>query len=68
MWPYITALAFVSFLVWGLVHYARKESANAARLEALKREIKERQRAETIMSSVRQSSIDSVRAKLQQTK
>lgn len=68
MWIYITALLFGLGLLFGLIHYARKESSNSARLEALKRELKERERAETIISSVRQSSIDSVRNKLQQTK
>ena len=68
MWTYITALIFGLCLLWGLVHYARKESFNAARLDALKREIKVRQRAQTINDNVRRMSIDSVRDKLQQTK
>ena len=68
MWTYITALIFGLCLLFGLIHYARKESSNAARLEALKREIKERQRAQTINDNVRRMSIDSVRNKLQQTK
>ena len=68
MWTYITALIFGLCLLWGLVHYARKESSNAARLDALKREIKVRQRAQTINDNVRRMSIDSVRDKLQQTK
>ena len=68
MWTYITALIFGLWLLFGLIHYARKESSNAARLEALKREIKERQRAQTINDNVRRMSIDSVRNKLQQTK
>lgn len=67
MW-YITALIFGFFLVSGIIYYARKESANAARLNALKREVKERQRAQTIIDNVRREPIDSVRDKLQQTK
>lgn len=68
MWTYITALMFGLCLLWGVIHYARKESSNAARLEALKREIKERERANTIIDSVRNMSIDRVRDKLNQTK
>lgn len=68
MWTCITALIFGLCLLWGIVHYARKESSNAARLDALKREIKERQRAQTIIDNVRRTDIDSVRNKLQQTK
>lgn len=68
MWTYITALIFGLCLLWGVIHYARKESSNAARLEALKREIKERERANTIIDSVRNMSIDRVRDKLNQTK
>ena len=68
MWTYITALIFGLCLLWGMVYYARKEGAHAARLEALKREIKERKRAQTIIDNVRRTDIDSVRNKLQQTK
>lgn len=67
MW-YITALIFGFFLVGGIVYYARKESANTARLDALKREIKERDRANNIIDNVRNTSIDCVRDKLQKTK
>lgn len=68
MWTCITALIFGLFLLWGIIHYARKEISNSARLDALKREIKERQRAQTIIDNVRRTDIDSVRDKLQQTK
>lgn len=67
MW-YITALIFGFFLVGCIVYYARKESSNAARLAALKREIKERENAQTIIDNVRRADIDIVRNKLQQTK
>lgn len=68
MWTYITALMFGLFLLFGIIHYARKESANSARLDALKRELKERERANTIVDNVRRMSIDRVRDKLNQTK
>lgn len=68
MWTCITALIFGLCLLWGVIHYARKESSNAARLYALKCEIKERQRAQTIIDNVRRTDIDGVRNKLQQTK
>lgn len=68
MWIYITALIFGSGLVGLVVYLARQDATKSARLEALKREIKERQRAQTINDNVRRMSIDSVRNKLQQTK
>ena len=67
MW-YITALIFGFFLVGGIVYYARKESANTARLNALKREIKERERANKVVDTVRAMPIDRVRDKLKNTK
>lgn len=68
MWVYLAALIFGTGLIGLIVYLAKQDATKSARLEALKREIKERERAETIISSVRQSSIDSVRNKLQQTK
>lgn len=68
MWIYITALIFGLCLLWGVIHYARKESSNAARLDALKREIKDRQRAQSIIDNVRNMPIDRVRQQLKQTK
>lgn len=68
MWLYITALAFLLALVGAVVYWARKSAKDSARLVALKRELKEKERAQTIVSSVRHSSIDSVRDKLKQTK
>lgn len=68
MWTYITALIFGLILLGVLMFLARRDGTKSARLEALKREIKERQRAQTINDNVRRMSIDSVRDKLQQTK
>ena len=68
MWTYITALIFGLILLGVLMFLARRDGTKSARLEALKREIKERQRAQTINDNVRRMSIDSVRNKLQQTK
>jgi hypothetical protein len=67
MW-YITALIFGFFLVGGIVYYARKEARKSARLNALKREIKERERANKVIDTVRAMPIDRVRDKLKQTK
>lgn len=66
MWPYITAMIFVVFLIWGIVYYARKESANTARLKALKREIKERERAQAVIDNVRNMDDSDVRNRLRQ--
>ena len=68
MWIYITALIFGLILLGVLMFLARRDGTKSARLEALKREIKERQRAQTINDNVRRMSIDGVRDKLQQTK
>ena len=68
MWIYITALIFGLCLVGGVILFAWREGKQSARLDALKREIKERQRAQNINDNVRRMSIDSVRNKLQQTK
>ena len=68
MWPYITALIFLLFLLGILVYFIRKEAEKSARLSALKKEIKERNRAQKIVDTVRNTHIDRVRDKLQQTK
>ena len=68
MWLYITALVFVFSLLSLLVYFVRQEGSKSARLEALKREIKERERAQSIIDNVRATPIDSVRDKLKQTK
>ena len=68
MWTYITALICGLILLGVLMFLARRDGTKSARLEALKREIKVRQRAQTINDNVRRMSIDSVRDKLQQTK
>lgn len=68
MWVYLAALIFGLILLGVLMFLARRDGTKSARLEALKREIKERQRAQTINDNVRRMSIDSVRDKLQQTK
>ena len=68
MGTYITALLFGLGLVWGVVIFARREGKQAARLEALKREIKEHERANQMVTTVRNIPIDRVRDKLQQTK
>lgn len=68
MWMYLAALIFGLSLLGGIIFLSRKEGKNSARLEALKNEIKERERAQTIINNVRNTSIDSVRDKLKQTK
>lgn len=68
MWPYITALIFLLFLLGILVYFIRLDATKSARLSALKKEIKERNRAQKIVDTVRNTPIDRVRDKLQQTK
>ena len=68
MWIYITALIFGSGLVGLVVYLARQDATKLARLEALKREIKERERAQSVIDTVRNTPIASVRDKLKQTK
>lgn len=68
MWPYITALILALVLLSLVVYYARRNGQQAARLEALKREVKERQRAQTIIDTVNRTDSNRVRDKLQQTK
>lgn len=67
MW-YIIALIVFLCLLSGLIYFVRREAKQSARLDAIKREIKERQRAQNIIDNVRRESADSVRNKLQQTK
>lgn len=68
MWTYVTALIFGLSLLVALIYFVRQEAKKSARLDALKREIKERERASNIIDNVRNTSIDRVRDKLQQTK
>lgn len=68
MWIYIAALILVLFLLSLVVYYARRNGQQAARLEALKREVKERQRAQNIIDTVNRTDSNRVRDKLQQTK
>lgn len=68
MWPYITALIFGFGMLGLLVYFIRKDATKSARLDALKEEAKERQRAQSIISTVARTDIDRVRDKLQQTK
>lgn len=65
---YITALIFSLVLLGFIIYFARQSGKTSARLDAIKREIKERERAQTIIDNVRNTPIDSVRDKLQQTK
>lgn len=67
MWVWIATI-FGCGLLAGLVFYARKDAQKAEHLAALKREAKERARAQNITDNVRRMSADSVRDKLQQTK
>lgn len=62
------AIIFGCGLVGLVVFFARQDGERAERLAALKREIKERENAQTIIDNVRRTDIDSVRDKLQQTK
>lgn len=68
MYIYLIALIFGLSLLGGIVYLARQEGKKSARLEALKNEIRERERAQTIIDNVRNTSIDGVRDKLKQTK
>lgn len=68
MYIYLAALIFGTGLIWLIVYLAKQDATKSARLEALKREIKERERAAVIVDNVRRMSIDSVRDKLKQTK
>ena len=63
MW-YITALVFGVSLVCGLVYYARKEARKSARLEALKKEVKERERVQKIQQHVADMPLADVRQRL----
>ena len=65
---YLFALVFGSGLILLVVYYAKQDGDRAERLAALKREIKERETAQTIMDNVRRADINSVCDKLQQTK
>lgn len=65
---YLFALVFGCGLIGLVVYFAKQDGERAERLAALKREIKERENAQTIIDNVRRTNIDSVRDKLQQTK
>lgn len=64
MWPYITALIFLLFLLGILVYFIRKEAEKSARLKALKREVREKQYAQNLISSVNTMDDNSVRDRL----
>lgn len=64
MWPYITALIFLLFLLGILVYFIRKEAEKSARLKALKREVREKQYAQNLISSVNAMDDNSVRDRL----
>lgn len=65
---YLLALVFGCGLIGLVIYFARQDGERAERLAALKREIKERENAQTIIDNVRRTNIDSVREKLKQTK
>lgn len=67
-WAYFTALFFGFGFLGILVYFIRQETAKSARLAALKQEIKERERAQSISDNVRNMPIDRVRQQLKQTK
>ena len=64
MWPYITALIFLLFLLGILVYFIRKEAEKSARLKALKKEVREKQYAQNLISSVNAMDDNSVRDRL----
>ena len=64
MWPYITALIFLLFLLGSLVYFIRKEAEKSARLKAIKAEVKERARANEILDNVRNMDERTVRNRL----
>ena len=64
MWQYITALIFGYGLLGGLVYFARREAAKSARLDAIKKEIKERNRAQQIIDNVTAMDARTIRNRL----
>ena len=68
MWFLLAALIFGLCLLLGVVVLARRDVLHSARLAALKKEIQERERANRVVDTVRNTPIDRVREKLKQTK
>lgn len=64
MWWTIAALIFGLFSLTAVVVFARRDGRQSARLEALKREIKGRERANKIVNAVRNMDDDTVRDRL----
>lgn len=65
---YLFALVVGCGLIGLVIYFARQDGERAERLAALKREIQDRNNAQTIIDNVRNTSIDRVREKLKQTK
>ena len=49
MWIYLTALIFGVSLLGGIIYFARNDGKKSARLEAIKNELRERERAQAIL-------------------
>ncbi len=64
MWWTIAALIFGLCSLTAVVVFARRDGRQSARLEALKREIKGRERANKIVNAVRNMDDDTVRDRL----
>ena len=64
MWFILAALIVGLCLLLGLVAFVYRAGRQSARLEALKREIKDRERASKIVNSVRNMDDDTVRERL----
>lgn len=65
MWISVGLICIYGLLLGAVFVLARKNGSKAAQLEALKAEVKERQRANKIMDNVRNMSADDVRRRLQ---
>lgn len=64
MWWTIAALIFGLCSLTAVVVFARRDGRQSARLEALKRELKERERANKIVNAVRNMDDNTVRERL----
>lgn len=64
MWWTIAALIFGLCSLTAVVVFARRDGRQSALLEALKREIKDRERANKIVTAVRNMDDDTVRDRL----
>lgn len=67
MWTVFGLICILVLLLTVVIVYVRKNAKQAARLEALKAEAKERQRKNEIADNVRNMAADDVYSRLQDT-